>query len=320
MVALMLDMVPPLVLPSLLRETVQDLVTVAAQHIPELQVLLLGRIPGIDPHQSWILDLVKNDTTGLVVKFLLRQGVNNPEIDEHGWSLIDFAYVTDKILWANKTDEEISRVSRQDYRYPDSWVSVATDEQRAKEATRRRARNGDGDESELPVKFRSRMPKMAYAPFRADHPVPPNRAFYFEVKIIKEGDDGRFTAVGLCTKDTDKTEMDPSDTRIPWKNLGYLYFGSGRVEKSGEMVGQAEPFGKGDVIGCHVDLARGMMYFRKNGERIGLVSLPSEVLSVSGRLFPCFVTGSRSCEILANFKPPSGGFVYEREEDGEFYD
>lgn len=79
----------------------------------------------------------------------------------------------------------------------------------------------------------------------------------------------RYTAVGVCTKDTDITEVDPSETRIPWKNLGYMYFGSGRVEKSGELVGQAEPFGTGDVIGCHIDLASGIMYFRKNDRKIG---------------------------------------------------
>jgi len=48
-----------------------------------------------------------------------------------------------------------------------------------------------------------------------------------------------------------------------------MYFASGRVEKSGVTVGHAQRFGTGDVIGCHVDTAKGIMYFRKNGRRIG---------------------------------------------------
>jgi hypothetical protein len=67
------------------------------------------------------------------------------------------------------------------------------------------------------------------------------------------------------------TELDPSEPRIPWRNLGYMYFGSGRVEKSGRTIGRAEPFGEGDVIGCHLDLAKGIMYFRKNGRKIGMI-------------------------------------------------
>lgn len=46
-------------------------------------------------------------------------------------------------------------------------------------------------------------------------------------------------------------------------------------------------------------------------------------MRVSGRLFPCFVTASRSCEIHNYFNPPPRGFAYEREEirgDGEDYD
>jgi hypothetical protein len=193
MVALMLDMVSQPLLLSFLREPVRDFIVVAARHNPELQILLLDRLPDVHLRQSWVYDLVKNDTTGIMVKFLLRQGINFSEPDEHGWSMMDFAYATDEVLFYNKTDQEISRVAKQDYRFPDSWVSVATDEQRAMEAAKRRPHGGasrDGSNSKLPVKFKARM-GVPYIPYRADHPIPPHRASYFEVKIVNEGQNGK---------------------------------------------------------------------------------------------------------------------------------
>lgn len=61
-------------------------------------------------------------------------------------------------------------------------------------------------------------------------------------------------------------------------NLSYFYFGSGNVIKSGQIVGLGRGFRTGDVVGCHVDVSRGVMYFRKNGERIGESLSHSSVL------------------------------------------
>ena len=78
--------------------------------------------------------------------------------------------------------------------------------------------------------------------------------------------------------------IDDPTTTGPWRSYGYLYFGSGRVDRAGEMIGYGETFGTGDVVGCHVDLARGMMYFRKNGRRIGESKSP-ESLSIPNGAF-----------------------------------
>ena len=59
---------------------------------------------------------------------------------------------------------------------------------------------------------------------------------------------------------------DPGSTRR--KNLWYLYNGRGIVHKSGEVLGRGRGFRTGDVIGCHVDVARGVMYFRRDRRRI----------------------------------------------------
>lgn len=89
------------------------------------------------------------------------------------------------------------------------------------------------------------------------------------------------------------------------------------MTKSGRVVGRGKAFRTGDVVGCHVDLSRGLMYFKKNGERIGAslfyspafptnwldtgVGQRPEVLGVSGRLFPMFSPGSRGVEVRVNF-------------------
>lgn len=46
----------------------------------------------------------------------------------------------------------------------------------------------------------------------------------------------------------------------------------------------------------------------------GLISLPSEIFKISGRLFPCFVTGSLNCLTGTDFAPGSEPFIYEREQ------
>jgi ankyrin repeat protein len=189
MVSLMLEMVPRPQLNSLLGESYLDVVSEAAGNNPKLQALLLDRLPGIDLSQTWVCDLVKNDTTGILVKFLLAKGVNSIETDEHGWSLMDFAYATDKILSRNKTDQEIARVAHQKYRHPDRWVSIATDEQRAMIAAVRRGKSRARNDARLPAVFAGRS--ASYAPYRADHPIPPTKTYYFEVKIVQEGTDRR---------------------------------------------------------------------------------------------------------------------------------
>ena len=59
---------------------------------------------------------------------------------------------------------------------------------------------------------------------------------------------------------------DPESTRR--RNLWYLYNGGGAVHKSGEVLGHGRAFRTGDVIGCHVDVTRGVMYFRRDRRRI----------------------------------------------------
>ena len=128
-VNLMLEMAPWPAPTSLQRESARDLIVLAAQHKPDLQVILLDRLPDIDLRDPWVSRLVGNDTTGKVVKFLVDQGVNSLESDQHGWSMMDFVYATDKVFCSNKSDEEITRTSNQHYRHPDRWIPLATAEQ-----------------------------------------------------------------------------------------------------------------------------------------------------------------------------------------------
>lgn len=89
----------------------------------------------------------------------------------------------------------------------------------------------------------------------------------------------RQNGIGLATKDSTVDEIGGS-TSAQRRNLSYFYFGSGDVTKSGQSVGRGRGFRTGDVVGCHVDLSRGVMYFRKNGERIGQsLSRPSVLLA-----------------------------------------
>ena len=103
-----------------------DLVVLAASRSPDMQLALLKSLPGIDFGSNWVLDLAKNDTTGLIVKHLLEQGVGDDtlRIDSHGWSLLDFVYATDRQKNRNKSDAEIRRTANQRYQNPTDWFSI----------------------------------------------------------------------------------------------------------------------------------------------------------------------------------------------------
>ncbi|KAK0743485.1 hypothetical protein B0T18DRAFT_415322 [Schizothecium vesticola] len=312
-------------------ETLQELVTVAARRNPLMQVSLLchnryGAYFLQDP-PDWVTDLVANDCTGRVVRCLLDIVVTDAVLtreDEHGWRLMDFAYATNMALTRSNTAAEVSRVANQWFHLPTKFEIVP----------------GLG-EAYTELREGGNVVRSCVAPenerhqvtVRADHPVPPLRPFYFEVTIVDEGDDYRRNGIGLATKDTTVDEIcDP--TSVQRRNLSYFYVGAGDVTKSGQIVGRGRGFRTGDFIGCHVDLSRGVMYFRKNGERIGepLSHPPAfptewldtglgqcpEMLGVSGWLFPMFYSESRGVEVRVNFAAGLGeGVRYEREGERE---
>ncbi|KAK1752232.1 ankyrin repeat-containing domain protein [Echria macrotheca] len=283
-----------------------ELVAVASRRAPRMQLALLKSLPGINVRLEWVQGLVRNDTTGVIVRYLLQQGAVTWRVDDHGWSLTDFAYATDPRRCWTKSDAEITRTANQVYHRPRRWLPMG------EEGYPYLGIHGKG----LVVRYSAPYDTVAVtAAVRSDHPIPPHRAYYFEIRIANVGLDAGLIGVGLCTSDTTVSDLTPSANTgpKPRQNLRYVYYGSGLVEKSGRPYAEGDRFSAGDVIGCHIDFARGMAYFRKNGGRIGLLHRLDEILPVSGRLFPMVVTASIGCEVVAGFDQASPVY-YEREE------
>ncbi|KAK5658370.1 hypothetical protein OQA88_2346 [Cercophora sp. LCS_1] len=269
----------------------RDLITEAAAREPEVQLRLLNKLPGTDYAAPWVLALVENDHTGAI-------------------KLMDFAYVTEAAAAAaaaDKTDEEIARIAAaaaaQEHERPAGLVAI-----------------GDGVQLPTPTTaaYDGGGGLGGVVGARADHPIPPLRAYYFEVAILRGGE---AVGVGLCAGDARPGDIQdaPSPAERADKSARCLYFGTGRVQRTPALdgvgpgaAGDARGFAAGDVIGCHVDAARGVAYWRRNGGRIGL---EREVVRVSGRLFPCVVFGAPGCEAQVRFDDGGAARVYEREEE-----
>jgi len=187
MIGLILDMVEQLPV----KESHYDLVAVAAHRKPGLQVRLMRKL-GVNLREHWVHGLAAGDNTGIVAKFLTEQGVGFSEPDEHGWNLMDVVYATDRSRCRNKSDQEITRIAHQPYRYPTQWVPVLTVENSEVLDSGRTVLPSGTHRMEGPSALSANMQSVSLearrqTAFRADHPIPPIKAYCFEVEIIDEG-------------------------------------------------------------------------------------------------------------------------------------
>ena len=78
---------------------------------------------------------------------------------------------------------------------------------------------------------------------------------------------------------------------------GYGYGGTAKKAHQGKFLDFGEPFSKGDVVGCHLDLNHHKIEFSKNGKTFPTAfTLPA---TRSGALFPAFAM--KNAELSVNF-------------------
>lgn len=144
------------------------------------------------------------------------------------------------------------------------------------------------------------------AAVRTDQHIPPScLLYYFEIKCISKGREGRM-GVGLAPPQV-------ALNKLPgWIQGSYGYHAEDGNLYNSEYKGQpcGPPSTSGDVIGCGYNLVEGRCFFTKNGLKIGKTfdCIPSNI-----PLHPTIGLKTPGEEIRANFGQE--GFLYDIEQD-----
>ena len=108
------------------------------------------------------------------------------------------------------------------------------------------------------------------------------------------------------------TVRDEGLVRVGWSQLaaklelgtdpfGYGYGGTAKKSNNRQFDSYGELYGKGDVIGCYLDLSAGEIAFSKNGKHLGTAfSLPARMKNgKGGGWFPAITM--KNAEVMVNF-------------------
>lgn len=108
------------------------------------------------------------------------------------------------------------------------------------------------------------------------------------------------------------TVRDEGLVRVGWSQLaaklelgtdpfGYGYGGTAKKSNNKQFDSYGELYGKGDVIGCYLDLSAGEIAFSKNGKHLGTAfSLPARMKNgKGGGWFPAITM--KNAEVMVNF-------------------
>ncbi|KAI1128632.1 hypothetical protein F5Y10DRAFT_240182 [Nemania abortiva] len=158
--------------------------------------------------------------------------------------------------------------------------------------------------------YRRRLNSRPAGCVRADHPIPPNRKFYFEVKIISVKQASlrfrifRNVAIGFSHSNS---TLDGLPGYRETKSWGYNG-DDGKLYSTGAAVPgvRCDTFGEvGDVVGCCIDPTDGTAFFTKNGERQdGLIR------GIHGKIFPLvYIMGG--VEVRAYFPAQKASFLFD---------
>lgn len=126
--------------------------------------------------------------------------------------------------------------------------------------------------------------------------------YYFEVVIVNQGNSGRI-GIGLCERKVKLSKMPGSE------HGSYAYHGDGgHIFEMPTVCGSSygPKYGTNDTIGCCWDLVDNVVFFTKNGEKLG-----PAFRDLSGELFPVIGMQSIGGQIEANFGSSAYSFDIE---------
>ncbi|OTA95158.1 hypothetical protein M434DRAFT_394057 [Hypoxylon sp. CO27-5] len=231
---------------------------------------------------------VENDKEWLV-DFLVKHNADVNRRDKHGWTLGWIAFAN---MPKDRKHEARSRdLPKCTFKDPTCW----SEEHKTKyvkfvdatsTSSRLRAHFGMVDHG-LVVFSRVR------SAVRTDHPVPPDRLFYFEIRVIEQGRGSKIY--------------------IGWSNESRQPNSQLREDLCYYCI---EPF-EGDnynVFGCGIDMENGTAFFTRGGVRLTITRK-----GIKGRVYPT-VCVFGNAKVVANFTGEIRPFHYDIEEERRIYE
>ncbi|KAI9765235.1 MAG: hypothetical protein M1840_007727 [Geoglossum simile] len=220
------------------------------------------------------------------IQALMRRGVDPNKTDEHGWTAALLASVLGKkealdVLLAAPGGTQPSEIHPL---RPTLWSK--TDHSQQLEL----------DEDCLTVKYITDpdAETLAVATIRANHPIAPSMGtFYFEIEVVDCGENGAIGIGFLSGNDESSLSQMPGWEESTW---GYHGDDGQRYSSGGQCSPYAEVWATGDVIGCHVNLENGELFYTRNGESLGIA-----FTNAKGWLFPAVGIQCKGAHIRANF-------------------
>ncbi|KAK1240317.1 hypothetical protein MKX08_007759, partial [Trichoderma sp. CBMAI-0020] len=130
------------------------------------------------------------------------------------------------------------------------------------------------------------------AAIRADHAMPGNQLYYFEIEVM-EGAKDNIIGVGFCEEYVLLDEMLGSDVGS-WGYRG----NDGVTYSSNGGVNYGQQYSEEDIVGCGVDFDQEVAFFTLNGKYLGIA-----FEGIKGKLYPAvsFDFASEGCRVMANF-------------------
>ncbi|KAF4999887.1 hypothetical protein FGRMN_2125 [Fusarium graminum] len=142
---------------------------------------------------------------------------------------------------------------------------------------------------------------------RTKEAIPPNaKFFYFEVEILRSwhdsfvtrpcanGSNPRPCIIGFCQSYV------PEDQLPGWHGGSFAYYGDDGnffvSQDLGTRQESDEPFEKGDIVGCGLNLETGQGYRTKNGVLLGSSPEFQDRKFLAGKFYPCFAGSTNGQE------------------------
>ncbi|KAF7540966.1 hypothetical protein G7054_g967 [Neopestalotiopsis clavispora] len=224
---------------------------------------------------------------------LIRDCIDSSGLDQDNWSYLDYINRSDHgsaLMAAFTKFHKLDEKDEDRYKAPKS-LNIAHDQESVEVFPCRSHEAGDCLAIQE-VAFVQASSENTRLCMRSDHSIPPNRDFYyFEIEILGDSE-SKNLGIGFCGVGDAINKM-PGWFEGSWGfhgDDGLMFVESGFVGYTPSSdFGEAAKFGRGHIVGAHLNMQTGHVFCTLNGNRLNMgdeVKQHSESLRF-GKLYPC---------------------------------